>query len=62
MNETAIRNQIASIRARLERGGYSHPDDYYGDKDQLRRLQAKLAGKREHEIDPMGFWFGRMSN
>ena len=62
MNETAIRQQIDAITARLQRGRYSHPDDYYGDRDTLRRLQAKLAGKHEHEVDPMGFWFGRQSN
>jgi hypothetical protein len=62
MNEAAIKDQIARVSLRLERGGYKHPDDYYGDKDTLRQLRAKLAGKHEHEVDPMGFWFGRMSN
>ena len=53
---------IEMLNGRLAQGGYPSADAYYADKDDLRRLRAKKLGKREHEIDPMGFWFGRQSN
>lgn len=59
--QTEAKRKISEIRERLEVGGYPSADAYYADKDELRRLTAELAGKRQTETDPMGFWFGMQS-
>jgi hypothetical protein len=55
----AFRDQL---KARLAQGGYSSPDEYYGDKDRLMDISAALRGTTAMRDNPMGFWFGRMSN
>ncbi len=59
---------LAECKARLERvrtdPDYRYPsaDAYYADKDDVRRLEAKIAGKTASQHDPMGYWYGGQSN
>lgn len=53
--------RIQEIKARLQKGGYASAHDYFADKDLLRRLTADLVGKRQTEVDPVGFWHGGQS-
>jgi hypothetical protein len=57
-----IRRAYVRICSRIKQGGYASADDYHADKDDARRLLAKLHSTSECKIDPMGFWFGRQSN
>jgi hypothetical protein len=62
MSQDDLLAEIARINARMASGpAYPSADAYYDAKDRLRRFRAQLEGKREHEVDPMGFWFGRQS-
>lgn len=61
------RSTLAALEQRLElgdngQGCFNSPDGYYDAKDRLRQFRAKMANTTECKIDPMGFWYGRMSN
>jgi len=54
--------KIAELEAELASPSSRSPDAYYGIKDRIREYSAELNGKTAIQHDPMGFWFGRMSN
>jgi len=62
MSYPTIDEQITAIKHRLATETYPGPNSYYRDKDNLRKLEAQKRGMREHHVDPMGYWFGGMSN
>lgn len=53
------RIKIAEINA-IEFHG--HPETYYSNMDMRRKYSAALVDKTDIQYDPMGVWFGRMSN
>jgi len=60
-------SELARLELRLNEGDngqgkFDSPDGYFNAKDSYWAFRAKMANVAEHKVNPMNYWFGRMSN